>query len=135
MARESVVNKLRSIERENAQQYVTLGGGEKQVFESGAQRDEQTGKPRYDLIPPLPLRRLAELYARGAEKYDDHNWAKGMPTSRILASLLRHIEGYRSGDQAEDHLAAVAWNAFAIMQFEGSEYDDFYDWNINGGTK
>lgn len=117
------------VEQENAREYVTLDGGEKQVFNSGAQRDEQTGKPRYDLIPPLPLRRLAELYARGAEKYDDHNWAKGMPTSRILASLLRHVEAYRAGDRTEDHLSGVAWNAFAIMQFEDTEWDDFYDWS------
>lgn len=117
-------------DQDNARQYVTLDGGAKQVFKSGAQRDEQAGKPRYDLIPPASLRRLAELYARGAEKYDDHNWAKGMPTSRILASLLRHVEAYRIGDETEDHLAAVAWNAFAIMHFEGSEYDDFYDWSV-----
>ncbi len=112
--------------------YVTLDGGEKQVFETGAQRDDQGGKPRYDLIPPMPLRRLAELYSRGADKYDDHNWAKGMPTTRILASLLRHVEAYRAGDETEDHLAAVAWNAFAIMHFQGTEHDDFYDWNRSG---
>lgn len=110
-------------------EYVTLDGGAKQVFDSGAQRDEQAGKPRFDLIPPTPLRRLADLYARGAEKYDDHNWAKGMPTSRILASLMRHIEAYRSGDRTEDHLAAVAWNAFAIMHLEETGFDDFYDWS------
>lgn len=110
--------------------YVTLDSGARESFASGAVRDVQEGKPRYDLIPPVPLKRLADLYARGAEKYDDHNWAKGMNTSRILASLLRHIEAYRLGDKTEDHLAAAAWNAFAIMHFEGTEWDDFYDWSV-----
>jgi hypothetical protein len=114
--------------------YETLSTGkDHEKFSSGAERDSQIGKPRYDLIPPLPLLRLAELYARGAEKYDDHNWAKGMPTSRILASLLRHIEAYRSGDTTEDHLAAVAWNAFALMHFQDTSNDDFYDWSKTNG--
>lgn len=113
--------------------YITKDSGEREQFESGAKRDTQVGKPRYDLIPPLPLKRLADLYARGAEKYDDHNWAKGMSTARILASLYRHLEQYRAGEKTEDHLAAVAWNAFAIMHFEGTKYDDFYDWEANRG--
>lgn len=116
----------------SGQQYETLDSGNREHFDSGAQRDIQEGKPRYDLIPPTGLKRLAELYARGAEKYDDHNWAKGMPTSRILASLYRHLEAYRAGEQTEDHLAAVAWNAMAIMHFEKTEWDDSYDWTPNG---
>jgi hypothetical protein len=108
--------------------YKTKDSGKRESFSSGAVRDVQGDKPRYDLIPPFPLQRLAELYARGAEKYDDHNWAKGMNTSRILASLMRHLEQYRQGDKTEDHLAAVAWNAFAIMHFEDTQWDDFYNW-------
>jgi hypothetical protein len=78
----------------------------------------QVGKPRYDLIPVVPLRRLADLYARGAEKYGEGNFEKGMPFRRVYASLLRHIYQYAEGDRTEDHLAAVAWNAFALMFFE-----------------
>jgi hypothetical protein len=111
------------------QSFVTKGGnGTRDGFSGGAVRDAQTGKPRFDLIPPGPLERLADLYARGAEKYDEHNWTKGMPTSRILASLFRHLERYRAGDRTEDHLAAVAWNTFAIMHFEETDWHDLYDW-------
>ena len=108
--------------------YVTKDGGAKEQFATGSQRDTQQGKPRYSLIPPYPLKRLADLYVRGAEKYDDHNWAKGQPTSRILDSLMRHVEAYRMGETTEDHLSAIAWNAFALMQFEGTELDDRYKW-------
>lgn len=108
--------------------YRTKDSGQREQFNTGSQRDMQAGKPRYDLIPPKPLKRLAELYARGAEKYDDHNWHKGQNTSRILASLMRHVESYRLGDREEDHLAAIAWNAFALMEFEGTELDDIYNW-------
>jgi hypothetical protein len=108
--------------------FVTKDSGERQQFATGAKRDTQTGKPRYDLIPPGPLKRLAELMARGAEKYGDGNWTQGMPTSRFMASLLRHAEAYRAGDRDEDHLAAVCFNAFAIMYFEGTEHDDTTRW-------
>ncbi len=104
--------------------YATKDSGVRQEFGSGARRDTQAGKPRYDLIPPGPLKRHAELMARGAEKYDDHNWTLGMPTSRFMASAMRHLEQYRAGDREEDHLAAVAFNVYAIMFFEGTEHDD-----------
>jgi len=100
------------------QQFVTKDSGERQVFDSGMVRDTQSGKPRFDLIPAEGLRRLADLYARGAEKYDDDNWKKGQPYSRAYASLFRHLIQWREGDRTEDHMAAVAWNAFALMYYE-----------------
>lgn len=104
--------------------YITKDSGERESFGSGAVRDVQVGKPRYDLIPPKGLKRVAELYARGAEKYDDNNWRKGMPSSRVMASLMRHQEAYRAGDRDEDHLAGIIFNALALIEFEGTEFDD-----------
>lgn len=98
--------------------FVTKDSGKRQKFDSGMVRDTQEGKPRYDLIPTEGLHRLADLYARGAEKYDDNNWQKGQPFSRAYASLFRHVIAWREGDRSEDHLAAVAWNSFALMWYE-----------------
>lgn len=108
-------------------EYVTKDSGERQKFDTGAQRDTQTGKPRYDLIPLTGLTRLADLYARGAEKYDDDNWKKGIPYSRCYASMFRHMIQFLSGDETEDHMAAVAWNAMAIMHYECTEREDLDD--------
>ena len=99
-------------------EFVTKDSGKRQQFETGAQRDTQEGKPRYDLIPTHALRRVADLYARGAEKYDDNNWHKGINFSRCLASLERHLHQWKQGDTEEDHLAAVVWNALAIMHYQ-----------------
>lgn len=109
--------------------FITKDSGERQEFETGMVRDTQTGKPRYDLIPVGPLRRLADLYARGAEKYDDNNWQKGQPYSRAYASLFRHLIAWREGERTEDHLAAVAWNAFTLMWYEQNkpELDDLFN--------
>jgi len=105
-------------------EYVTKDSGQREEYDSGARRDTQEGKPRYDLIAAAPLKRVAELMARGAVKYGDNNWAMGMPSSRFMASLMRHVEAYRLGERDEDHLAAVVFNALAIMHFEGTNWDD-----------
>lgn len=108
--------------------FITKDSGKRESFDSGMVRDTQDGKPRYDLIPVQPLKRLADLYMRGAIKYDDNNWQKGQPYSRAYASLFRHMIAWREGDRSEDHLAAVAWNAFALMWYEDNkpELDDLF---------
>lgn len=55
---------------------------------------------------------------KGAEKYAERNWEKGIPISRCIASLCRHLFAYMAGDNNEDHMAAVRTNASFIMHFE-----------------
>lgn len=100
------------------EKFITKDSGKREDFSTGAKRDVQEGKPRYDLLPVPALKRLADLYARGAEKYGEGNYEKGMPFSRVYASLFRHLIQFREGDKTEDHLAAVAWNAFALMLYQ-----------------
>ena len=92
--------------------------GQREQFSTGAVREIQTGKGRYDLITPYGLQRLALHYERGAAKYADRNWEKGIPVSRCFSSAVRHLFQYLAGDRSEDHLAAAAWNIMAIMHFE-----------------
>lgn len=109
-------------------EYELQDGGEREKFESGAMREPENGKLRYDLIPPDPLRRLALNMTKGAEKYGEHNWNKGMPSSRMLSAAMRHLELARAGDKSEDHWAALVFNIFGIMHFEGTEWDDLHEW-------
>ncbi len=98
--------------------FITKDSGQRDEFPSGAKRDIQVGKSRYDLIPAVALRRLADLYARGAAKYGENNFQLGIPYSRVYASLFRHLMQWRAGETDEDHACAVAWNAFALMYYE-----------------
>lgn len=93
-------------------------GKTRQEFQTGAIRERQTNKGRYDLITPIGLMRLARWYELGSVKYEPRNWEKGLPFSNCLNSLFRHLVKYMAGYNDEDHLAAVAWNAFALMHFE-----------------
>lgn len=98
--------------------FVTKDSGLREEFDTGSRRDSREGKGRYDLLPPEAVRRLAQLYERGAAKYGDRNWEKGQPVSRYLDSLLRHVFAYLEGERTEDHLAAAAWNAFSAITTE-----------------
>lgn len=94
--------------------FITKDSGERRPFDTGAHRDVATGKGRYDLLPPEGIKRLAQLFERGAEKYDDRNWEKGIPLSVYADSMLRHAFQAAAGQEDEDHLAAVAWNALCM---------------------
>lgn len=111
--------------------FITKDSGEREEFPSGMVRDTREGKGRYDLVTPFGLRRLAQVYERGAAKYADRNWEKGAPFSRFLDSAERHLEQYKMGLADEDHLAQCAWNLFAIMHFEElgrTDLDDRPGW-------
>jgi len=86
--------------------------------EGMAIREPSTGKGRYDLVTPFGLERLAKWYELGSQKYYDRNWENGMPFSRYLDSAKRHLNKFLMGLEDEDHLAAAAWNIFAIMHHQ-----------------
>lgn len=98
---------------------------------------------RYDLIPAEPLRLLAEHYGKGAEKYTERNpdgsvayegarnWEKGYEWSKSFAAMQRHAWQFWSGEDIDEetgspHLAAVAWHAFAMLEW-ATTHPDFDD--------
>lgn len=89
--------------------------GERQEFASGAVRDTSANKPRPDLISPFFLERLGEHLRKGAIKYAEWNWAKGIPSSRCYESAMRHLLQFAQGETTEDHLSAAAFNLMCII--------------------
>lgn len=85
------------------------------TFETGSQREEKTGKGRFDLISPRFLRRLALVLEKGAKLYGDRNWEKGLPLHSFLDSCLRHLAQFLMGQRDEDHLAHAAWNIHGLI--------------------
>lgn len=90
--------------------------GKRQEFTSGAVRDTQDGKGRYDLLPTRALREVAIVFQLGAQKYTDRNWEKGIPLSRFLDSGLRHTFSLLQGETDENHAAQAAWNLLAFLE-------------------
>lgn len=106
----------------------TKDSGVREEYDSGMRRDTQQGKPRFDLLVPLNmayedqmLTRWAALMSRGAEKYGDRNWEKGNgpeELKRARASAFRHLMQWLTGEEDEDHAAAVFFNISAAEYFK-----------------
>lgn len=88
------------------------------VLSTGAKRESKTDKTRYDLMPALGLRRVAETLAEGAENYGVGNWEKGMPVDQFLNHAIAHIYDYLKGDRSEDHLGHAACNLLMAIDSE-----------------
>lgn len=99
----------------NQPQFTIKDSGTREEFETGSRRDSPAGKGRFDLIPTLPIRRLAIHYENGAKKYGDNNWQKGQPLSRYIESCERHLNCLKAGEPTEDHAIAAVWNLFAYI--------------------
>lgn len=95
--------------------FILKDSGERQKFATGAQRDTQDGKGRYDLLSPIVNKRLAIIMEKGAKKYDDRNWEKGIPLSRFIDSAKRHLDQFIEGYKDEDHLGQAIWNLAGLM--------------------
>lgn len=99
--------------------FVTKDSGQRQDYASGMRRDIQEGKPDFSLIlTDLPyeeqmLTRWAALLERGASKYGRRNWELANSEEeleRFKSSAARHFVQWITGEEDEDHAAAVFFN-------------------------
>lgn len=86
-------------------------------FDTGAVRDDATGKGRFDLLPWAAIHALAKHCERGALHYGERNVDKGIPQHSLIDSGVRHLALYIQGDAEAHHLVAALWNiAWAVEQ-------------------
>ena len=92
------------------------------------------GKPRYDLIPVVPLRGVADVLTMGADKYGDNNWRDGIRWSRMFAAVLRHMYAFWKGEEIDDesglsHLSHAACGLLMLEEYrlKHRSYDDRAD--------
>ena len=97
---------------------VIQDSGDRTEFSTGAVRDLHEGKGRFDLLPMCVLLRLARHYEKGAQKYEERNWEKGIPAHSFADSAFRHLVKYLDGYTDEDHLIAAIWNLCGLAWTE-----------------
>ena len=86
--------------------------------EGAASREDKSEKPRLDLLCPYVLERDGHHFRNGADRYGDRNWEDGLSESDCMRAIMSHWCAQIAGDQSEDHLAAMRWNAGAIISQE-----------------
>ena len=88
------------------------------VKKAGMKSDD--GKLRFDLVPPLALKVLAQVFTMGSKKYDDNSWQNLENfEQRYLAALHRHLNAHQLGEIKDPesglyHLDHAMWNILAL---------------------
>ena len=94
---------------------------ERNPFDGHMVTNDQGGKQsfvsaRFDCIPPVVLRLLAQCLGFGARKYGKDNW-KNIEQWDHLNHAMNHINEWNRGDRSEPHLVnAMARLTFALWQ-------------------
>lgn len=99
-------------------------------FDTGAKRDGNITKPFIHTLLGYTRLRFGYHMNKGARKYGNFNFTKGIPTDCYLESLDRHLAMYMSGDRSEDHLSAIIFNAQGCMlneEKEGMKANHFFN--------
>lgn len=97
--------------------------------DGGVSMKHDSGKLRYDLIPPRPLKSLARVLSYGAEKYAPNSWQNLDDfKNRYYAALMRHLEAWRLGENfdPESHLYHLE-HAFCNLMFLVHRYAAHYE--------
>lgn len=106
------------------------------------------GKERWSLVDFEALKPMVKVLEYGANKYDDHNWKKGLKTTEICESLLRHLTAYLNGEDKDNetglnHTGHILCNAMFLsyMNEFKKEFDTRYkkpccgNWDELGNCK
>jgi len=96
----------------------------------GVKKD--AGKLRWDLLPSDAAQAIVEVLTKGAEKYEDRNWEKGMCWSRPFAACMRHLWAWWRGEDKDpesglDHLAHAGCCIMFMLAYTMREGMSIYD--------
>jgi len=90
-----------------------------------------TNKLPIELVPTSAMYALADVLEYGAQKYDDHNWRRGMKWSVPYACAMRHLLKWFEGEERDEesgreHLSHVLANISMLIEFKSicPELDD-----------
>ena len=90
------------------------------VMEDNSARKDDTMKPRMELLPPDALVEIAKVFTKGAEKYEDRNWERGMDWGRLYAATMRHLSAFWAGEDIDSewgysHLAHTGCSILMLL--------------------
>lgn len=107
------------------------GNKEAKVSPTGGLR-YNSGKLRLELLPPEVEIALAEVLTKGAEKYEDRNWEKGLWYMDCVGCLKRHVNAWLMGEEIDKesglhHLKHALTNLAFLVTFIERNMSSFLD--------
>ena len=94
--------------------------------EGGIKQDG--AKPSMSLLDRTALEQIVKVLDFGANKYDAHNWRKGIRYTRLIDAMLRHIHAYNDGENLDpesglSHMAHVGCCVMFLLWMEQNRQD------------
>lgn len=127
-------------------EYAEIISYKEEIKQEGLRYNEN--KERWSLVDFEALKPMVKVLEYGAKKYDDHNWKKGLKTTEVAESLLRHLTAYLNGEDNDKetnlpHTGHILCNAMFLsyMHEFKKEFDTRYkkpccgNWDELGNCK
>lgn len=96
------------------------------------------GKTRWSLIDFNSLEGMVDVLEYGTKKYSPNNWKKGLNTTDVFDSLMRHLIAYLSGEDNDiesglPHTGHILCNAMFLAYME--RFNKTFDNRFVDGNK
>ncbi|MEO9257050.1 MAG: dATP/dGTP diphosphohydrolase domain-containing protein, partial [Crocinitomicaceae bacterium] len=96
-----------------------------------------SNKLRWSLVDFDALEDMVKVLDFGSKKYADNNWKKGLKTTEIFESIMRHLSAYMRGEEFDlesglPHTGHILCNAMFLSYMEKYKKDfdtRFFDKN------
>jgi hypothetical protein len=96
-----------------------------------------SNKLRWSLVDFDALEDMVKVLVFGSKKYADNNWKKGLKTTEIFESIMRHLSAYMRGEEFDlesglPHTGHILCNAMFLSYMEKYKKDfdtRFFDKN------
>lgn len=107
-----------------------------QELKTGVKKDE--GKARFELLAYEVLYAVSRILTKGAEKYADRNWEKGINYGRVFGAAQRHLsdwwnarlegkDGINHADGSESHIDHAITELMFLSAYEKRNKVEFDD--------
>ena len=99
------------------------------------------GKTQWSLVDFPSLEGAVRVLEIGKEKYGAFNWKKGLYTTKISESLMRHLFAYLDGEDIDEdglrHIDHIICNSMFLSYMDNKkpEFDDRESLQSNKKTK
>src|SRR5690606_8472408 len=90
---------------------------------SGSALRHNGGKLRWSLVDFDALEDMVKVLEFGAKKYADNNWKKGLKTTEIFESMMKHMTAYMRGEDIDPesglpHTGHILCNAMFLSYMQ-----------------
>lgn len=120
--------------------YKVIFMNSKQEVSQSQGKKNDSGKLRFELLPPEAVEQIVHVLTQGAQKYADRNWEAGLSYGRVYGALQRHLSEFWKGNDIDPewgahHLAHAGCCLLFFLTYEMRGMKKWDDRLLNQETR